>query len=231
MASGIVGFPSDERRWQAVTDGLSHTAFLAEKLVSFPDSWSVTPAAARRQPLRYYWNHGRTFAAGQEEVAYEHCSHPTVLQGLMVGSSPHHSVDSSLHNMTTSFRLDAGRLVTTGSLIRSPPQACILEACYLLFADGHVEMISLQIDRAVFRSLGTIAGQETRVGRLSIKIAGIVIGVLLVICATMGVMSVERFQCPLHRAISCGLSATHIITTRYGIVKDRNVRNPRVCTS
>jgi len=163
VASGIVSFPGDERRWQEVTDGLSNTALFSEKLVRPSNSWSVTAAEARGQPLRYYWDHGRVFRNGQEQEAYEHCTNSTVRQGAGLGVSPGNTLWFSA--LGYDHILPPGHWSFGNHRQDGPFSATSMHSggVYLLYADGHVELTSLQIDLAVFRSLGTIAGQETMV--------------------------------------------------------------------
>jgi prepilin-type processing-associated H-X9-DG protein len=163
VASGIVNFPDDKRRWQEVTDGFSNTALFAEKLVIFPDFWSVIPTEARRQPLRYYWDHSRVFSHGQEQEAFEHCTNPAVLQSVGLGVSPNNSLESGRPGYD--HILPPGHWSFGNRQQDGPFSATSMHSggVYLLYTDGHVELTSLQVDLGVFRSLGTIAGQETTV--------------------------------------------------------------------
>ena len=150
-----------ERRFSEFSDGLSHTALLAEKLVLLPNYEDVSLAVARAQPLRYSWNHGQVFYPGQEHEQVSHCLSETTRaqagSGTYYGFHFHFGDHPMYHHTLPPGNWSFANRQQTGPVSAS---SLHLPGAHLLFADGHVELISQSIDYRVFWGLGTIAGGE-----------------------------------------------------------------------
>jgi prepilin-type processing-associated H-X9-DG protein len=151
-----------ERRFSEFSDGLSHSALLAEKLILLPDVELVEPHIARTHPLRYYWEHDRVFFPGEDHELVEYClaegTKASARQGrfrgyfFYTGDQPVYQ--HSLPPGNWSFHGKQLGPITASSLH--------LPGAHVLFADGHVSLVSQSIDYRVFWALGTISGGETQ---------------------------------------------------------------------
>lgn len=151
-------------RLSLVTDGLSNTAIFSEKLVPVPNDLVSgplpTPDVARQNPLRSFFSTDRQFTRDEHHAMYLHCMDPAVR--AQAGT-----------NYWTSIKMDAGshyhQLVppqnwSFGALGRGdgPIASSSLHGSgvHVLFADGHVDFVSQDIDYRAFWKMGTIPSQD-----------------------------------------------------------------------
>lgn len=159
--------PTQELHASEITDGLSNTAAFSERLIGEHGLW-LTESELKSDPLRYAWYANRLHTideAGEAAMALD-CESP---------ATPY------------PWAFDPGKMESVGYDHRLPPnsRACAMGpppldgdffyafssfvtatslhpgTVHLLLADGSVRAVSENIDRNVWRALGTRAGNET----------------------------------------------------------------------
>ena len=169
-SNGVIRHTADGRlRFSEVTDGLSHTAYMSEKLVWLPDLGSRTAAEGRQHPLRYAWETLEHFSNGQEDAFAQHCLSGAVRSQVTGHGTWHlnslfydsHQYDQVLPPNAWSFTNtnadpDDGLRYFGGAAATSQHPGGV----FLLRLDGSVGFISSMIDLHVYRGLGSIAGGE-----------------------------------------------------------------------
>ena len=151
-----------------VTDGFSHSAALAERLVGTPRA-SVSIAEMERAPKRYFWfTQTRYGRAGEELLAVKECRErrttpfPQFYSSNMVsymtaGHYYNHLLlpnERACYNGPEDFNVEA-------LLYLAPPSSLHDGGVNILFLDGSVRFISEGLDETVWRALGTIHGNES----------------------------------------------------------------------
>ena len=150
-------------QFSEVTDGLSSTSLMAEKLVLLSETGKRTVAEGRQSPLRYPWSTLQEFAPGLERELVEHClseqTRRNALQGSWIGNKLYLNgsepeFDHILPPNNWSFGTNGG--------FDGPVCATSLHpgGVLFLFMDGSVDFVTSTIDLEVFWHLGTIAGGE-----------------------------------------------------------------------
>jgi len=160
--SGIKNAPRTSMRFSEISDGLSNTALFSERLVFLPDIENVPPEQGRSQPLRYHWGASRQFQRGEEKQLADFCMSPDIKANAAKGGLRLYSLE--VDPTEYDHLLPPGQW-SFSSLGRQdgPLSATSLHGngVHVLFADGHVDFISNNIDTQTFWSMGTIASQET----------------------------------------------------------------------
>ena len=158
-------------RFSLVTDGLSQTAFMAEKLIWLDKPGVGTPAEGKQSPLRFPWLTLAHFEPGEEDQFAAHCLSEAVrTQDLELGSYVGNSLyaDSRLYDhllppnswsfTNRNAQPDDGiRYDLSGAAATSMHPVRI----FLLRLDGSADLVSSNIDLGIYRALGTINGGET----------------------------------------------------------------------
>jgi prepilin-type processing-associated H-X9-DG protein len=158
--SGIKTHGRDDIRFSEITDGLSNTGFMSERLVLLPEIEAVSIATARQIPLRYLWE-SRMFSPGDEDAMADYClsdeGRSQAGSGLFFGyflQGDPPLYDHMLPPQQWSFSR-VGNFDGPLSATSLHPHGV-----NLLFVDGHVDVVSPNIDRRVYRGMGSTAGQE-----------------------------------------------------------------------
>jgi prepilin-type processing-associated H-X9-DG protein len=146
-------------RFSDVTDGLSNSAFLAEKLVYLEEFGKRSVTEGRQRPLRYSWRTLREFGTGQEDELASHClsseTRAISEQGSWTGNKLYFNGSEPIYNHLVppnnwSFGTNGdyeGPISPTGNHAG---------AVNILLLDGSVQSTSADCDTQVFRAIGTI---------------------------------------------------------------------------
>jgi hypothetical protein len=150
------------RRFSEVCDGLSNTAFMAERLLP-AEQPSVSVAAARRDARRYRWYTLRAFAAGEEAELAAHClsddvrrqAIPIDIHGGSGWNLPFYNHLIPPNNWQ--FANLSGRWTNDPG----PPISNHVGGVNLMLADGSIRFVSSSIDLKVWWAMGTICGGDS----------------------------------------------------------------------
>lgn len=147
-----------------VTDGLSNTAIFSEKLVPVPNDLVSgpipTPDVARRNPLRSFFSTDRQFTRDEHHAMYLHCMDPAVREqaGTNYWTGINMTTGSHYHHLVPPQNWSFGALGRGDGPIA--PSSLHGSGVHVLFADGHVDFVSQDIDYRAFWKMGTIASQD-----------------------------------------------------------------------
>ena len=158
-------YPIPYTRDRDITDGLSNTACLSERLVAFRNS---TPAEIGTQPGRFSWFIATPrLGANQHDAFAKECltQRTTALTGILYPFerlTTEHGYDHLLPPNSVGC-LNATPMSSYHSLPTSTDPATSMHrgGVYVLYADGSVRFVSNVIDVAVWQGIGTRAGSET----------------------------------------------------------------------
>lgn len=151
-------------RLSLVTDGLSNTAIFSEKLVPIPNNHatapSPTPDVARLNPLRSFFSTDRQFTPDEHHAMYLHCMDPVVREQAETRSwrNINMTAGSHYHHLVPPQNWSFGALARGDGPIA--PSSLHGSGVHVLFADGHVDFVSQDIDYRAFWKMGTIASQD-----------------------------------------------------------------------
>jgi prepilin-type N-terminal cleavage/methylation domain-containing protein/prepilin-type processing-associated H-X9-DG protein len=160
--SGIMNPPKTSIQFSEISDGLSNTALFSERLVLLPDVELASIAQAHGQPLRYHWGATRMFQRGEEKELAVFCMAPNTKANAVAGVFRNYSlqVDPAEYD----HLLPPGQWSFSSLGRQDGPLSATSHhqnGVHVLFADGHVDFISAEIDAKVFWAMGTIASQES----------------------------------------------------------------------
>lgn len=159
---------SEDTRPADVSDGLSQTAAMSERLVRPLVDPLPPPDEMEREPRRYFWwTETRFGGKGEEPLAIEQCrSHRTTVFPQFYGTNamnyylsqtydhmlpPNHP---GCYNGPEDFGVDT-------DLILTPASSQHPGGAHTLLGDGSVHFVNEQIDASIWQALGTRAGHET----------------------------------------------------------------------
>lgn len=166
------GFRKDARHDTSpaeITDGLSNTAAMSERLVGVPTFLPPPEAEMRSEPKRYlWWTQTRYSDKGQESLAVVECrTHQTTPEPAFRGSYMCLYQEDALgydHLLRPNERgcyNGPEDLDVESGVFLIPPSSDHPGGVNVLFADGSVHFIHDQIADPVWRALGTRNGNET----------------------------------------------------------------------
>lgn len=152
-----------------VSDGLSNTACLSERLV---DIQSNSNDEARQRPLRSYWlvgdkNRGKSLSA--VKALLEQCAtdRTSAIPHTLFGANQYLQLDIGYNHMLGPNRAPCHQNFAVGGFIPLesvlPPSSLHANSVNLLLLDGSVHVISDAIDVEAWHALGTRAGGESNV--------------------------------------------------------------------
>lgn len=151
-------------RLSLVSDGLSNTAIFSEKLVPVPNDLVSgpipTPDVARQNPLRSFFSTDQDFTVDEHHAIYLHCMDPAVREqaGINYWTNINMTAGSHYHHLLPPQSWSFGSLGGDDGPIA--PSSLHGSGVHVLFADGHVDFVSQDIDYRLFWKMGTIASQD-----------------------------------------------------------------------
>ncbi|MBA3313705.1 MAG: DUF1559 domain-containing protein [Planctomycetota bacterium] len=168
--NGIISRPGppEDTRLSDVTDGLSQTAAMSERLVWRGEHVHLSEAEVASQPLRFLWYTQRQMThEGREQEFVRICeterttAYPAFwgFNNPGLGALPRGGYDHLLPpNVPGCLNGPYGDVARGYEVV--PANSQHAGGVNLLFADGHVRFVPSGVDRTVWRALGTRNGGE-----------------------------------------------------------------------
>lgn len=158
------GDGSCKLKFSEVTDGLSQSSFMSEKLVLLPETGLRTAAEGRAAPLRYAWKTLQAFHPGQERELAAHCLSPEVRNSATPGTHMGNKLAAYGSEPLYSHLIPPNNwpFYDNGKYDWGPisPSSRHSGGVYVLFLDGSVSFVASEIALEVFWAMGTIAGGD-----------------------------------------------------------------------